>query len=230
MNFLPSKENLKKYLFEIVVIFIGITLGFLFDEWRNSRTDVRERIELKQSMRTELVRIKSFFLAEDSSIQDQLTQVNDFLSAINSDTSALFFFQNLTRDVSYLQGTFSHINALARSNASRIATNVIIARNLSFLGNMENDLARIKNDARRIIFDSIWPLMVNYRMDQDIYTLSTQDSIVLTADYKLLIHDHMTDSHLRLLTIKLNSLSGVNKSIVKRIDEILRELDRSTPM
>lgn len=42
-------KTIQKYVFEIIVIFIGITMSFIFEEWRNSRQDdqkAREYYEL----------------------------------------------------------------------------------------------------------------------------------------------------------------------------------------
>lgn len=227
MNFLPSKKAFRKYIFEIIIIFVGITLGFLFDEWRDNRAEEKERSELKQSMRAELIRIKLFFLSEDSSIHDQLTNVKTYLAYKRNDTSTFNLVLNLTREVSYLEGTFSHVNALARDNANRVTSNLVIAQNLSFLGNMENDLSRMKDDTRQIILKSLWSTVSKYKIDQDIYSLDVNDKFILNGNYKSLILDHAIESDLRLLAIKFKSLSGLNVAIINRIDDIVGELDKS---
>ncbi|HEU5291661.1 MAG TPA: hypothetical protein VFU05_13520 [Cyclobacteriaceae bacterium] len=38
-------STLKKYVFEVIVIFIGITISFIFEEWRNSRQDEQKERE-----------------------------------------------------------------------------------------------------------------------------------------------------------------------------------------
>jgi hypothetical protein len=218
-------ESLQKYVYEVVVIFVGITLGFLFDEWRDRRIEEKERLELKQSMKAELIRIKSFFVDEQSGFSDQVAQINEYLTTGISDTSSLLLFVELTREVSYLEGTFYHVNAIARGNASRITTNRLIAENLTFIGNMENDLARMKDDTRQIVLKSIWPTMMKYGVDRDIHSLALEDKLILTGNYRELKRSHLLDGDLRLLSIKLNGLAGVSTALVDRIDEILTELD-----
>ncbi len=35
-------RTLRKYLFEVIVIFLGITLSFMFDEWRSAPNSEQE--------------------------------------------------------------------------------------------------------------------------------------------------------------------------------------------
>lgn len=44
----------RKYLFEVLAIITGITLSFVFDEWRQERRDKRECVELLRSFRENL--------------------------------------------------------------------------------------------------------------------------------------------------------------------------------
>jgi len=223
---LNLRKTFQNYLSEVVVIFLGITLGFLFDEWREGRVEAEEQQVLEQSMKTELVRIRSFFADEKTGFQDQSARVTEYLNDKISDSSALYLFAELTREVSYLEGTFYHVNAIARGNASRITTNPLIAQNLTFIGNMENDLSRMRDDTRQIVLKSIWPELVTFGVDRDVYSLVIDDKAALSGNYRELRRTHAIDGDLRLLTIKLIALAGISESLVGRMDEILTELDR----
>lgn len=45
MGILVNSKTLKGYLFEVIVIFIGITISFLFEEWREGVSDRKEALE-----------------------------------------------------------------------------------------------------------------------------------------------------------------------------------------
>src|SRR5690242_4945613 len=47
-------RTLLRYLTEIVVIFVGITISFMFDGWRESRNDRKEQVEFLNSLLADL--------------------------------------------------------------------------------------------------------------------------------------------------------------------------------
>jgi hypothetical protein len=49
------KNTLKRYLYEIVAIFMGISISFWFDEWRDNRKDREMEQEILQNLRENLV-------------------------------------------------------------------------------------------------------------------------------------------------------------------------------
>ncbi|MBS1976253.1 MAG: hypothetical protein JST46_02710 [Bacteroidetes bacterium] len=58
------KKHLLKYLVEIVIIFIGITLSFVFEEMRDNRKSLQDRKEILQSLLVDL-EIKGKEIADD---------------------------------------------------------------------------------------------------------------------------------------------------------------------
>ncbi len=48
-----------RYLAEIVIIFLGITISFLFDQWREERQKKKDLIELSQSLLTDVESLKA---------------------------------------------------------------------------------------------------------------------------------------------------------------------------
>ena len=47
--------GIKRYLIEIMTIFIGITLSFAFEEWRDGKKENRATIDLLQGLDLDLV-------------------------------------------------------------------------------------------------------------------------------------------------------------------------------
>lgn len=58
---------LKKYLFEVLTIFIGISISFLFDEWRENRKD-------EEIARKNLIFLRSN-LVQDTLILTGMTEI-----------------------------------------------------------------------------------------------------------------------------------------------------------
>jgi hypothetical protein len=59
------KKPIKRYIFEVIVIFIGITMSFIFEEWRNSRQDDAKEQEyyelLLADIKTDSVNLNKLF-------------------------------------------------------------------------------------------------------------------------------------------------------------------------
>lgn len=51
----PFKDTLKKYLSEVVAIFIGISISFWFDEWRDARKDREMEQKILQNLKENLM-------------------------------------------------------------------------------------------------------------------------------------------------------------------------------
>lgn len=68
------KKGVKKYLFEIVVIFIGITISFLFESWRNNRA---EQVETKKQLTV---------------LRNDLSRTTDWIEQIDSSYSKTIFY------------------------------------------------------------------------------------------------------------------------------------------
>ena len=102
------KTNLLKFLLEILIIFIGITLSFLFDEYRDDRKNAQARKEIVSSLLND-VEIKNNELNQD---------ILSVRNSINSIDTCLYFSQigkeipgdeidELIWSLSYDQGGFS---------------------------------------------------------------------------------------------------------------------------
>jgi len=69
------KEKLKSYVFEIIVIFLGITISFLFDGWRKEKDDnliVRKQLML---LKNDLNRTSSWINQIDSQHIEQISNI-----------------------------------------------------------------------------------------------------------------------------------------------------------
>jgi hypothetical protein len=90
-------KNLKKFGFEILIIFSGITLSFLFDEWRSNRNEIKRTTEVLNAIDIE---ITDYFkrghqrLSRRDSLVDKyqsntisIDELADLITYINADPS-----------------------------------------------------------------------------------------------------------------------------------------------
>jgi hypothetical protein len=99
------KSKLGKYLFEISVIFIGITLSFLFEEWRTNR----EKVQIAQAhlveIKEESVFINKIVSIYDSMVRAEMVTMDSLLELkelTNSDAFKLLKLSTSNRDFSII--------------------------------------------------------------------------------------------------------------------------------
>lgn len=70
------KVTLEKYISEIIVIFIGISISFLFDEWRESRRD-------DETIKKHLTVLKTNLVQDTLNLTFQINYGNKLVNSIN---------------------------------------------------------------------------------------------------------------------------------------------------
>ena len=146
------KQQLGKYLFEIVVIFIGITLGFIFDEWRENRNENSQRRILFESIKTELQQTKILLQNTDSINTALVTNIERVLKGeelkseeILSDLELLTtdFYVNLT-------GALNTLQSLTGQNSTSFYHNAAITQNISYINSIAVDHSHLVLELKTI--------------------------------------------------------------------------------
>ncbi len=70
------KKEIQRYLFEIVVIFIGITISFVFESWRKDREEQRETKKQLTLLRNDLDRSKAWIEQIDSGYSETISYIS----------------------------------------------------------------------------------------------------------------------------------------------------------
>jgi hypothetical protein len=119
---MASKKNVYKFLFEIVTIFIGITLSFAFEEYRQNRNAKNNRDEIIRSLIAD-VDFKKKEIQEDIEALKWQYQVID--SCILSSSKMQKVSKKLARDLhSVLAADYSNFDPTTPSYLSLTATGI----------------------------------------------------------------------------------------------------------
>jgi len=96
-------KSIGRYLFEVIVIFLGITLSFLFDEWRESKRELKKEkeyyevllrdIEIDSIHLTELQKWANFGNERIDSILQKATSRYDNLDKFSMDVCVFYSFK-----------------------------------------------------------------------------------------------------------------------------------------
>ena len=97
------RSKFGKYLFEVSVIFIGITLSFLFEEWRTNREKYQiARTHLKE-IKSEALTVKQIVSIYDSMVRAEMLTMDSLIEAkelTNNEAFKLLSLSTSNRDFS----------------------------------------------------------------------------------------------------------------------------------
>src|SRR5688572_14856890 len=99
------RPKLGKYLFEVSVIFIGITLSFLFEEWRNNREKAQVAQDHLIGIKEEALLINKIVSIYDSMVKAEIVIMDSLIKAkelTNSEAFELLKLSTSNQDFSLI--------------------------------------------------------------------------------------------------------------------------------
>ncbi|MBX2960877.1 MAG: hypothetical protein KF687_00105 [Cyclobacteriaceae bacterium] len=220
-------KTLRKYLFEIIVIFSGITLSFMFDEWRSARKSEEERRQLFESIKTQLSQAKSLLIKEDSILQTRVVVLEQMVNDEAIPDSLVIEFFNYAGTDFYvnLSGTLNTLRSLSEQGASTISQNALITKRISSVNSIAIDHARLTDDLHSAYKSDLTAFIVKYNISDDLFSYEYDDSVTYTGRYDALQKDPMFKSQLKIWYRKWDNLSFTHETLIRFLGEIENELD-----
>lgn len=222
------RQQLGKYLFEVVVIFIGITLGFIFDEWRGHRDELARKRALYESIHEELVKTRDLLQKTDS-LNDAFTrEIAGMLADTMSHGRALEQLDNLTTDFYInMDGALATLESLTQQGAVTFTSNHVIAENISYINSIALDHTTLVAEFRQRTSKTILPCLARYGVVDDLIEYNYSDNDVkLAGDYDGLMKDKEFRAELKILLLKRASLSIIYQTLIRDLDRILAEIEK----
>ena len=218
---------LKKYTFEILVIFVGITLSFMFDEWRSNRQEKVNQRQLFETISIQLSQTKITLLQEDSILQSHsIILVNLIQQKEIPDSVMLNMFAYLNRDY-YLNlvGLLNTLKSLSEQGASVISKNLTINQRISFINSITIDHANLNEELRTLSNDKLRSHLLNYGITDDLFYYEYTSQTDLKGRYEVLKSDPDFQALLKIFFIKIDGLSTIYDTLNKYLQEIDSELE-----
>jgi len=123
-------QALLRYLAEIVIIFVGITCSFLFDQWREEKREKKELIELSKSLLSDIEALKGKLQGDLYGSNLWINQLDSLRKqrAIHkfSDRQLLWFYEAISGQVIFLFDPYSptYMSALAKGSANELPEDI----------------------------------------------------------------------------------------------------------
>jgi hypothetical protein len=221
------RQQFGKYLFEVVVIFIGITLGFIFDEWRENRNKNSQQRILFESIKTEVLQTKVLLQNTDTTNTELITNMEQILKGEKFEPEeVLDGLELLTTDFYVnLIGTLNTLQSLTEQNSTSFYHNAIITQNISNINSIAVDHSQLVLELKTISTEKIYPFLSQYSLLDDLLFYTT-DSVLVTGNYSGLLQDKNFNNQLKVVCIKLASLSTIYSTLIRDLDRILTEIEK----
>ncbi len=230
------KKVIGKYLFEVVVIFIGITASFLFEEWRQGREKDEKAIAIMKSLVVELERNDSFIMAIDTSYIDLNASIEKMLrreEILAEELSEVTYMllegitQIRLKDISSFIHGFSSADQLNILNRNKE-----IFRYLTYMESLLNEHELISNDIGEYASEKIWPLLHSYgktdniiNYQKDFLDLEIANSSIRNENSELMLNEEFVQ-YLKWSQFKILRLMQINGAIHRQVDNIVQELNK----
>jgi hypothetical protein len=217
------RSKLGKYVFEISVIFIGITLSFLFEEWRTNREKAQiARSHLKE-IKDEALYVKQIVSIYDSMVRSEILAMDSLIETNEPTNNEAFELLSLTtsnRDFSVTYILQELPTLKATGEISLIDPDIVTM--LGLIQVAADKIEGIRYDAS--IFDQLMRLVI-----QNTKFVSDKSSKVLTMDYSKFIKSTQGIRELIVWRAKEKRTPLYNLGLLKeRCDELIKMVDKET--
>lgn len=229
------KKVIGKYLFEIAVIFIGITASFLFEEWRQHREEDQRSLDIMKTMLIELER-NDVFIADGDTTYFELNNAIQILidSGKVEESDAVEIAYMLLEGIgnyrwkdvsSYILGlsTNDQLSLLNRNNE--------IQKYLSYLQSLLSEHELVTKSITDYSSNNLWPILTKAGLEDQI--IAFQKDLVFNSDSleqesldkpNYITFDKEFREHIRWNQLKILRLIHIDQAIHRQIGNIKREL------
>lgn len=230
------KDKLRKYLFEIVVIFIGITISFLFDGWRKDREDLKTTKTQLIAFKNDLNRIREYIELIDSGYMETISTIDKLRNKEQIDEEdfvwLIWQISEATSDAP-LRGFAPYLNQISKTNSlnvfqesNRINTLIVYIQGLI---QQENELCKMVSDYTA---QTIWPKLdkddlLNKIVKGDPVGRWGSDTTLVFSEklYSIETFSNM-NADLALVELKLIRIVQAHEALKRQIDRLKEELDK----
>ncbi|MEP2024761.1 MAG: hypothetical protein ABJH98_06710 [Reichenbachiella sp.] len=230
------KEVIGKYAFEVIVIFIGITASFLFEEWRQNQEEDEKAIEIMKSMVIELERNNQFIMDADTFYHELGTNIQKFLygDKISRDETIEISYSLMENVSNYrLKSISSFIHGFSSTDHLNILNrNKKILQYLSYMESLLTEHEIYTNDIGEYSTLNLWPLICDYGLaDELVYDAEGLEKLgyknTPTINFNDITSDPELIDHLKWCQIKTIRLIEITEAIHLQIKHITRELNKA---
>lgn len=155
-------KSLGRYLAEIAIIFIGITISFVFDEWREEKANRQQEREFIESLLGDLKFKKDEISAETNSIM----KFNQFAD------SAFLSFEDHTilsdGAIGYLLNSYNFDNNFFNSSTPSFNANAATEQYHGLPDSLRREMFEVYSlfDYLRLYFESVDRVRFNFKLNQ----------------------------------------------------------------
>lgn len=225
-------KQLIKYFVEVSIIFVGITLGLLVNEWREHRYNVADKQEVYQSLKIELNRAKGFIQEANESTTKVIKEITSFLihKPVSDDLLLELFSTSVSQFSNDLTGIMNNSLSLITSNTRLLSPNDTLKQYAAYIQHIVDDHSKINLGIHEIADHQLWPILEKYSITLDLNDLqhNSHDIANLKGNYLSVISDKEIRSILRQIRYKKNEQRIIYEILTAHLDKMIHQLERES--
>jgi hypothetical protein len=223
------KKKIGKYIFEILVIFIGITISFLFESWRNDREGRLETKKQLTLLRNDLGRTKAWIEQIDSNYNETISNISHLKNGkdLSEEDFSLLMFKIFDNPIDFpLRDISPYLSQVSRLNeTSNISGSDKIITSVAFIQTLVREDYELNKSISDYVDNRIWPKLNKNNFQDKILDAEkswTDTTIVWTEKrYSIELFDDLK-TDLSFVELKIRKIIIVHDALKRRI-EILKE-------
>ena len=227
------KGEFKKYAFEIVAIFIGITISFLFDGWRKEKEENQRIKEQMVLLTNDFARVTNWIDQIDSQYVEQISIISNFKNGskiFEEDLASMFWsldFDAMNFPVRELSPYLTKISKLSETSGISNSKEIIT------LSTYVTTLTRVDYEESQIVAnyvsEEVWSKLDNHNFLDRVLDCEKEfsDSTInwLPKQYTIDMFPEL-EANLTYIELKLRRILSVHSALKARIDDLKKELEK----
>jgi len=227
------KKELRKYLFEIIVIFIGITISFLFESWRKDREVQLETKNQLTLLRNDLNRTSFWIEQIDSSYSNTISNISRLRNGetFEEEEFSELIFNIFDNSIDFpLRDISPYLNQVSRlSEANDISGSDKIITNVAFIQTLVREDYELNKSISDYADSKIWPKLNKDNFISKVLDVekSWSDSTIIWTEKRYsidLYSDLVTD--LSFVELKIRKILIVHDALKWRIEMLKEDLNK----
>ncbi len=229
MNSSEIKKKAGKYLFEVIVIFIGITISFLFESWRKNQEGRLETVKQLTLLENDLSRAYTWIEEIDSNYYELTRSIALLKNGqdMDQETFSLLVFKIFDSPVDFpLRDISPYLNQVSRLNsADNIEGSDKILTNVAYIQTLVREDYELNKSISDHVDNALWPKLAKDDFHDKVLNVekSWVDSTVVWTKqrYSIASFDDL-NSDLSFVEFKLRKILIIHDALKRKIS-VLRE-------
>jgi len=226
------KNEIKKYLFEIVVIFIGITISFFFESWRKNREEHLNTRKQLTLLRNDLSRTTAWIEQIDSGYNDMISGFSILKNGedMSEEEFSSLMFEVFDKPIDFpLRDLSPYLNQVSRLNDTNISSSDKIITSVAFIQTLVREDYELNKSISDYVDTRLWSKLGSNNFVSKVLDAEKTwtDTTIVWTEKRYSIESFVNlDTDLSFVEMKIRKILIVHDALKRRIGILKEDLSK----